>query len=165
MSGDSIITSRPRGNWVYTIFVIPLDGKLEGWVVLLVRDVTVKKLIKYFCIIKEKIVYMEWVIQSSMFYSFYLFLSILLSNEDSALVSDSNAYIWNSYCIRMFEFIFECWRNVLLVHALENLGLQMKKKIIWKRKKISSLLFLSFLNLKFCFLMRRVGELFLLSVT
>ena len=39
----------------------------------------------------------------SMFYSFYLFLSILLCNVDSALVSDSNAYIWISNCIRMFE--------------------------------------------------------------
>ena len=34
---------------------------------------------------------MEWLIESSMFYSFYLFLSILLFNEDSALVSDMNA--------------------------------------------------------------------------
>ena len=64
----------------------------------------VKKLsIKYFCIIKEKIAYMKCVIQSSIFYSFYLFLSILLCNVDSALVSDSNAYIWISNCIQMFE--------------------------------------------------------------
>ena len=55
--------------------------------------------------IKEKIAYMECVIQSSMFYSFYLFLSILLCNADGALVSDSNAYIWISNCIQMFEFI------------------------------------------------------------
>ena len=48
---------------------------------------------KYFCTIKEKIAYMECVIQTSMFYSFYLFLSILLGYVDSALVSDSNAYI------------------------------------------------------------------------
>ena len=48
---------------------------------------------KYFCIIKENIGYMEWVIQSSMFFSFYLFLSMLLRNIDSALISDLNAYI------------------------------------------------------------------------
>ena len=58
---------------------------------------------KYFCIIKEKIAYEECVIQSNMFYSFYFFLSILLSIEDSALVSDSNAYILISNCIQMFE--------------------------------------------------------------
>ena len=46
---------------------------------------------------------MESVIQSSMFYGFYLLLSILLCNVDSALVSDSNAYIWISNCIQMFE--------------------------------------------------------------
>ena len=38
-----------------------------------------------------------------MFYNFYLFLSILLCNVDSALVSDSNTYIWISNCIPMFE--------------------------------------------------------------
>ena len=48
---------------------------------------------KYFCIIKENIGYMEWVIQSSMFFSFYLFLSMLLRNIDSALISDLNGYI------------------------------------------------------------------------
>ena len=37
---------------------------------------------------------MERVIQSSMFYSFYLFLSILFCNVDSALISDSNGYVW-----------------------------------------------------------------------
>ena len=58
---------------------------------------------KYFGIIKEKIACMECIIQSSLFYSFYLFLSILLCNVDSALVSDSNAYIWISNCIQMFE--------------------------------------------------------------
>ena len=46
---------------------------------------------------------MEYVIQSSMFYSFDLFLSILLWNVDSALVSDSSVYIWISNCIQMFE--------------------------------------------------------------
>ena len=41
---------------------------------------------KYICIIKGKIVYMECLIQSSMFYSLYFLLSILLSNVGSALV-------------------------------------------------------------------------------
>ena len=58
---------------------------------------------KHFCIIKENVAYVECVIQSSMFYSFYLLFSILLCNVDSALVSDSNAYIWISNCIQMFE--------------------------------------------------------------
>ena len=93
--GELIITSRPGGRWVYTFFVILRDVKLGGgWYLIKVRDVTVKRIsMKYFCIIKEEIAYMECVIQSSMFYSFYLFLSILLCNLDSALVSDSNAYI------------------------------------------------------------------------
>ena len=70
-------------------------GKLGGgWYLIKVRDVTVKKnSMKYFCIIQENIAYVECVIQSSMFYSFYLFLSVLLGNVDSAVVSDSNAYI------------------------------------------------------------------------
>ena len=46
---------------------------------------------------------MELVIQSSMFYSFYLCIFILLCNVDSALVLDLNAYIWISNCIQMFE--------------------------------------------------------------
>ena len=46
---------------------------------------------------------MKCVIQSSMLYSFYLFLSILLCDVDSTLVSDSNAYIWISNCTQMFE--------------------------------------------------------------
>ena len=46
---------------------------------------------------------MKCLIQSSMFYSFYLFLSVLLCNVDSALVSYSNGYIWISNCIQMFE--------------------------------------------------------------
>ena len=117
---------------------------------------------KYFCIIKEKIAYMECVIQSSMFYSFYLFLSILLCNVDSALVSDSGAYIWISNCIQMFKFIFECWSNMFLVHALEKWRLQMMKKNILKRKEISLLLLLSFLNPKV--LLRRGGGV-LLSAT
>ena len=125
-----------------------------------VHDVTVKEIsLKYFCIIKEKIAYTEYVIQSSMFYSFYLFLSILLCNEDSALVSDWNSYIRISNCIQMFklywmfEFIFECWKNVFLVHVPERWHLQMmKKKNVWKRKEISLLLLLFFLNPKISFL-------------
>ena len=62
-----------------------------------------KNSMKYFCIIKEKIAYMECVIQSSMCYSFYLFLSILLRNVDNTYVSDSNAYIWISNCIQIIE--------------------------------------------------------------
>ena len=73
-----------------------------------------KNSMKYFCIIKEKIAYMECVIQSSFFYSFYLFPSILIYNVDSALVSDLNACIWIS--------------NVFLVHALEKWRLQIMKK-------------------------------------
>ena len=85
--------SRPGD--VYTFFVSHRDGKLEGgWYLIKVRDVTVKKIsMKYFCIIKEKIAYMECIIESCMFHSFYLFVSILLCNVDSVLVSDSNAYI------------------------------------------------------------------------
>ena len=45
---------------------------------------------------------MECAIQSNMFYSFYLFLSILLCNVDTALVSDSNALYLN----------FELYSNV-----------------------------------------------------
>ena len=55
---------------------------------------------KYFCVIKEKIAYMECVIQKSMFYSYYMLLFILLFDVDSALVSDSNPYIWISNCIQ-----------------------------------------------------------------
>ena len=52
---------------------------------------------------------MECVIQSSMFYSSYLCLSILLCNVDSALVSDSSDYIWISNCIQMFELYSNVW--------------------------------------------------------
>ena len=67
---------------VYIFFVILRDGKLGGegggWYLIKVCDVTVKKnLMEYFCIIKENHAYVECVIQSSMFYGFYLFLSIL----------------------------------------------------------------------------------------
>ena len=42
--GDSIITSRPGGRWVYRFFVILRDGKLGGgWYLIKVRDITVKK--------------------------------------------------------------------------------------------------------------------------
>ena len=62
LGGDSIITSRPGGRWVYTVFLILLDGKLGG-----AGDTWKKNSTKYFCIIKEKIAYMECVIHSSMF--------------------------------------------------------------------------------------------------
>ena len=88
---------------------------------------------KYFCIIKEKIACMECLIKSSMFYSFYLFLSILLFNEDSALVSDMNALFF-----------------VLLVLSW--------KKNIWERKEISLLLLLSSLNPRTSlFIVKEVG--------
>ena len=42
--GDSIITSRPGGRWIYTFFEILLDGKLGvGWYFIKIHDVTVKK--------------------------------------------------------------------------------------------------------------------------
>ena len=66
---------------------------------------------KYFCIIKENIAYMECVVQSMLlwFYSFYMFFSILLCNVASALVSDSNAYVWISNCIQIFELYSNVW--------------------------------------------------------
>ena len=122
--GDSMITPHPGGRWIYIIFVILCDGKLrgvDGWYLIKVRSVTVKKnSSEYFCIIKKRIVYMEYAIQSSMFYSFHLFLFILLCNVDSALVSDLNAYIWISNCILLgiLNFIGKergclcwAWRN------------------------------------------------------
>ena len=51
-----------------------------------------------------------------MFYSFYLFLSILLCNEDSALVSDWNSYIRISNCIQMFELY---WNIRIYIWMLE----------------------------------------------
>ena len=56
---------------------------------------------KYFCINKEKIAYMECVIQSSMFYSFNLSLSILLCNVGSALISD---FIFEFRIVFYWEF-------------------------------------------------------------
>ena len=63
---------------------------------------------KCFCIIKEKTAYMKCVIQSSMFYSFYLSLSILLCNIDSALVSDWNADYFNFELYSNVRIIFKC---------------------------------------------------------
>ena len=68
-----------------------------------------------------------------MFYRFYLCLSILLCNVDSALVSDLNAYIWISNCIQIFELYWNVWIYIrmlkecafILVHALEKGSLQM----------------------------------------
>ena len=61
-----------------------------------------------------------------MFYSFYLFLSILLCNVDSASVSDSNAYIWISNCIQ----IFELYSNVqIYIASSDDVG---KKMLIRK---------------------------------
>ena len=76
---------------------------------------------KYFCIIKEKIACMKCVIQSSMFYSFYLLLSILLCIVDSDLVSDSNAYIWILNSIQMFEFILYMMFQELEYHAVDDI--------------------------------------------
>ena len=79
---------------------------------------------------------MECLLQSSMFYRFYLFHSIFLCNVDSALVSHSNAYIsiWNR--IEMFELysnvriqipvLKECVLST--AHTLEKWRLQMMKK-------------------------------------
>ena len=42
--GDSLITSRSGGRWVYRFFVILRDGKLGGgWNLIKVRDITVEK--------------------------------------------------------------------------------------------------------------------------
>ena len=114
---------------------------------------------KHFCIIKENVAYVECVIQSSMFYSFYLLFSILLCNVDSALVSDSNAYIWISNCIQMFELYsnVRIYIRMLTECVFSTCFWKMassddeKKKNIWKRKDISLLLLLSFLNPKISF--------------
>ena len=112
---------------------------------------------KYFCIIKEKIACMECLIQSSMFYSFYLFLSILLCNMDSALVSDSDAYIWISNRIEMLEL----YSNVqIYIRMLKECVFSIcswkiassdDEKNIWKRNEISLLLLISCLNPKISF--------------
>ena len=117
---------------------------------------------KYFGIIKEKTAYMECVIQSSTCYSFYLFLSILLCNVDSALVSDSNAYIWILNCIQMFELysnvriyirmLKEC---VFSTYSLKMASSGDEKKNIWKTNEISLLLLLSFLNRKILYFIER----------
>ena len=92
---DSIIASRPGGKRVYKFFVSLRDGKLGGWVVL---DQSLwshrkKNSRRYFCIIKEKIAYMECVFQSSMFYSFYLFSFYLFSFQMFELYSHVWIYI------------------------------------------------------------------------
>ena len=76
---------------------------------------------KYLCVIKEKIACMKCVIQSSMFYSFYLLLSIWLCIVDSNLVSDSNAYIWILSYIQMFEFILNLMFQELEYHAVDDI--------------------------------------------
>ena len=73
-----------------------------------VCDVTEKNWKNYFCVIEENIAYIERVIQSSMFYSFYLFLSILFGNVDSALISDLNAYVWMLMLYSNVGIIFKC---------------------------------------------------------
>ena len=119
---------------------------------------------KYFYIIKEKIAYMECVIQSNMFYSFYLLLSILPCNVDSALVSDSNAYIWFSNCIQMFKCLqllssdnndMFCYLNILSFLCCWYL---IEKNIYIKRKEIALLLLLSFLNPKISFFIGKGGR-------
>ena len=114
---------------------------------------------KYFSITKEKIAYMECIIQSTTFYSFYLFLSILLCNADSVLVSDSSR-------IRIY-LNFELYSNVQIILNVR-IYIQLVKECvfsicswkmvssddvekIWKRKEISLLLLLSFLNPKISF--------------
>ena len=107
---------------------------------------------------------MECVIQSSMFYSFYLFLSILPCNVDSALLSDSNAYIWISNCFQMFKlysnvriFIRMLKECVFSACSWKMASSDDEKKNIWKRKEISLLLLLSFLNPKISFFIGKIG--------
>ena len=63
---------------------------------------------------------MECLIQSIMFYSLYFFLSILLSNVGSALVSDSNA------------FFLRCW-YLVEKKAYERGKRFHLKKTLWRR--------------------------------
>ena len=74
------------------------------------------------------------------------------------LIFESRIVFKCSNYVQMFEFIFECWRNVFLVHALEKWRLQMMWKNIWKRKEICILLLSSFLNPKICFLLGKGVE-------
>ena len=55
LRGFSIIAIHLGGGWVYTFFVMPLSGKLGGWVVLYSRPRRHGKQNnnKVFCIIKE----------------------------------------------------------------------------------------------------------------
>ena len=73
------------------------------------------------------------------------------------LIFESRIVFKCSNYVQMFEFIFECWRNVFLVHALEKWRLQMMWKNIWKRKEIL-LLLLSFLNPKISFFVGKGGD-------
>ena len=100
------------------------------------------------------IIILECVIQSSMFYSFYMFLAILLWNLDSALVSDLNAYIWISNCIQMFELYsnIRIYTRMLKECVFSTCSW---KKNIWNRKEISLLLLYPFYTLKFRFLLER----------
>ena len=129
---------------------------------------------KYFCIIKEKIAYMECVIQSNIFYIFHLFLSILPCNVDSALVSDSNVYIWFSNCIQMFKCIqllssdnndMFCYLNILsFLCCWYLIEIYIYIYIYIKRKEIALLLLLSFLNPKISFFIGKGVGVFALSV-
>ena len=120
---------------------------------------------KYFCIIKEKIAYKECIIQCSMFHSFYLFLSILLCNVDSASVSDSNAYIRVSNCIQMFKFysnLYFIWRfkssnGMLSMASISMMGKLIFSKLITKVENLSQMLYSRFgqptdNNGMFCFI-------------
>ena len=73
------------------------------------------------------------------------------------LIFESRIVFKCSNYVQMFEFIFECWRNVFLVHALEKWRLQMMWKNIWKRKEIL-LLLLSFLNPKISLFVGKGGD-------
>ena len=108
--GDSIITSRPGSSWVHTLFVVLCDDKLGEWVVLDYSPWRHRKKIsmKNFCIINEKITYKECVIQSSMFYCFYLFFSIFFCNLGSALVSNSNVCTRIEWWISNLRIMFKC---------------------------------------------------------
>ena len=115
---------------MHTFFVILRDGKLGVVGATWWKSVTSqeKKFKELLCIIKEIRAYMEWVIQRSMFYSFHLFISILLRNVDSALVSDSNAYIWVSNCIQMFEFVLHMVLKELEWHVFDDVEMGQKKQ-------------------------------------
>ena len=62
-----------------------------------------------------------------MYYSFYSYLSILRCNVDSALVSDSNAYIRILNCIQLFklysnfQFVLHTTLQELQWHAVDDI--------------------------------------------